>query len=80
MTELDKFVESLQFKCEVKSSGSERDPSAKNEFEQFACTFRTKRGLATTLVECGSPKSVLALYKKKRAEFYKKHGSSKGED
>jgi hypothetical protein len=80
MTELDRFVESLQLKYEVKSSGSGKDPSVKNEFEQFARQFRTKRGLATTLAERGSPEAVLALYKKKRAEFYKKHGSSAGED
>ena len=80
MTELDKFVESLELKYEVKSSGSGKDPSVKNEYEQFARQFRTKRGLSTTLAKCGSPELVLALYKKKRAEFYKKHGSSAGED
>lgn len=80
MTELDKFVESLQLKYDVKSPGSGKDSFVKNEFEQFARQFRTKRGLATTVVECGAPEVVLALYKKKRAEFYKKHGSSEGED
>ena len=80
MTELDKFVESLQLKYEVKGTGSARDPSARNESEQFGRTSRAKWGLATTLVECGSPEPVLALYKKKRAESYKKYESSRGED
>jgi hypothetical protein len=80
MTELDKFVESLQLKYEVKSSGFRKDSSVKNEFEQFARQFRTKRGLATILAECGSPEVVLALYKKKRVECYKKYGFSASED
>lgn len=80
MTELDKFVELLQLRYETKSSGFGKDPSVKNKYEQFARQFRTKRGLSTTLAKCGSPELVLALYKKKRAEFYKKHGSSAGED
>jgi hypothetical protein len=48
-----------------------KDTSVKNEYEQFARQFRTKRGLATTLVECGSPEIVLALYKKKRGILQK---------
>jgi hypothetical protein len=80
MTELDKFVESLQLKYEVKGSRFGKDSFVKNELEQFVRQFRTKRGLVTTLGECGSPEVVLALYKKKRTEFYNKHGSSAGEN
>lgn len=80
MTELDKFVESLQLRYEVRNSGLGKNTSIKNEYEQFARQFQTKRGLAKTLATCGSPEVVLALYKKKRLEFYEKHGSSTDED
>jgi len=79
MTELDKFVESLKLKYNNTNSAAGQDPSIKNEYEQFARKFRTKKGLATTLVECGSSELVLTLYNKNRSVFYKKHGLSRGE-
>jgi retron-type reverse transcriptase len=80
MTELDNFIESLKLKYNETSSESGRDPSVKSEYERFARKFRTKRGLSTTLAECGSPELVLASYKKERSAFFKKYGSTSGEN
>ena len=80
MTELDNFIESLKVKENKRNSDLGVDSSVHNKYEQFARKFRTKTGLAGTLAKCGSPEIVLALYKKERAEFYKKYGSSRGEN
>jgi len=80
MTELDNFIESLKAKYNSTGSASGVDPSVHNKYEQFARKFRTKTGLAGTLAKCGSPDLVLALYKKERSEFFKKYGSTRGEN
>ena len=38
------------------------------------------RELATTFAECGFLEVVLAKYKKERIVFFKKHGSTEGEN
>jgi hypothetical protein len=80
MNELDNFIESLKTKYKKTNSASGVDPSVRNKYAQFARKFRTKTGLAGTLAKCGSPDLVLALYKKERSEFYKKYGSTRGEN
>jgi hypothetical protein len=67
LTELDKFVETLKVKYNVIDSASEWNSSVRNKYEQFARKFRTKNGLARTLVEWSSSELVLALYKKERS-------------
>jgi hypothetical protein len=80
MTELDSFIESLKLKYNKTDVACGQDSSIKNKYEQFARKFRTKRGLASTLAECGSPDLVLALYKKEKSAFFKKYGSTSGEN
>lgn len=80
LTELDNFVETLKVKYNVTDLASGWDSFVRNKYEQFARKFRTKNGLASTLVECGSSELVLALYKKERSQFYKKYGSTRGEN
>jgi hypothetical protein len=80
MTKLDNFIESLKVKYNKIDSTSGQDSSVKNKYEQFARKFRVKSGLACTLAECGSPELVLALYKKERSKFFKKYGSTRGEN
>jgi hypothetical protein len=73
MTELDHFIESLKLKNSIAAFTSRKDSFIKNEYEQFVRKFRTKKGLAVTLVECGSASIVLTSYRKKVA-FFKKQG------
>ena len=80
MTEFDNFVELLQLKYNKENEKFSKDSSIKNKYEQFARKFRTKRGLATTLAQTGSPELVLALYKKEHSAFLKQYGSTKGEN
>lgn len=79
MTELDNFIESLKLKYTKTNSTSAADHSLKKEYEQFTRKFKTKKELANTLAELGSPKLVLALYKKERTALLKKHQTT-GDD
>jgi hypothetical protein len=72
MTELDNFIESLKLKYTKTNSTSRGDLLIKKEYKQFTRKFRTKKELAITLAELGSPELVLALYKKERAALLKK--------
>lgn len=80
MTELDKFIEALKVKHSVADSISEWGLFVQNKYEQFVRKFKTKKGLAKALIECGSPDLVLTFYKKKRSQFLKKYGPITGEN
>lgn len=80
MNELDKYIEKLKSISRTKELAPKTSNDVKNKYEAFSRKFRTKCGLATTLVECGSPEMVVSLYKKERAAFYKEHGTSFDED
>ena len=79
-TELDNFIESLKLKYTKTNSASKQDFSVKKDYEQLTRKFKTKKELAITLAELGSPELVLALYKKKRTALLKKHSTIKGQD
>lgn len=80
MNELDRHIEKLQSEIKTTESNHKVNKGVKNKYEAFARKFCTKRGLASTLAEMGSPEMVLSLYKKERTAFYKEHGTSDGEN
>jgi hypothetical protein len=79
MTILDKFVESLQLKYNNSTFFSATPFIIQNDYKQLMKKFKTKRGLANIIFQTGSPKLVLALFKKEKSAFYKKYSSSFGE-
>ena len=73
MNELDKFIELLQLKYNIKSSNFDKDDSIKSEYEWFTRQFKSKKNFATN----SFLKLMFPLYKKKWIKFYKKYETSK---